>query len=185
MTVDPNTISDDVADASTTADFEFAFGEPATRRELGIARQASKVGIAAALDALDGSTRSAVQFLTGATDDELDEMGGFTNENTAIERSTAQYRRLSDVTRIIDHVLDTHEGVIGTHHEGCYLYHAGCLAVVLREALVWDFRDTGDVSGNDDEPQRTPQPCAVCGTNGGFSPWHRENRCVNHLQREE
>ncbi|MGX1693752.1 type II toxin-antitoxin system VapB family antitoxin [Microbacterium keratanolyticum] len=32
-----------------------------------------------ALRALDGSTKSAVQLLTGASDDELDELGGFAN----------------------------------------------------------------------------------------------------------
>ncbi|WP_417564478.1 hypothetical protein [Microbacterium sp.] len=32
-----------------------------------------------ALHTLDGSTKSAVQLLTGASDDELDELGGFSS----------------------------------------------------------------------------------------------------------
>lgn len=36
---------------------------------------------------------------------------------------------------LIDEVLKAHEGEIGTHYEGCWKYHAGCLAVVLRDIL--------------------------------------------------
>lgn len=185
MSVDPSTIPDDVADAATTADHWYVLGEPPDRGYLRAARPASRTSIAAALDALDGSTRSVVRLLTGATDAELDELGGFKGEPVAIPSPTEQDRRHSDMRAVIDHVLDTHEGVVGTHHEACYLYHAGCLAVVLREVDVSGNRDADGVSGNDDKPLRTPQPCTICGTNGGYSPWHREDRCVNHLQREE
>ena len=45
---------------------------------------------------------------------------------------------MTDVRKIkslVDEVYATHEGYISTHYEGCYRYHAGCLAVVIKRIL--------------------------------------------------
>ena len=39
-------------------------------------------------------------------------------------------------TEIIAAVLEAHVGRIGTHYEGCWKYHAACLAMLLRKAGV-------------------------------------------------
>jgi hypothetical protein len=55
MRTDPNSIPDEVADAAQIEMHEFVGfdEEPLTRRQLGIARQAWKCAIAAALDKLN------------------------------------------------------------------------------------------------------------------------------------
>lgn len=35
----------------------------------------------------------------------------------------------------VDQVIRAHEGEIGTHYDDCYKYHAGCLAVLIRNTL--------------------------------------------------
>ena len=39
---------------------------------------------------------------------------------------------------VIAAVIETHEGRISTHYEECWKYHAGCLAVLLRDMGVAD-----------------------------------------------
>lgn len=54
--IDPNTITDEQADAAQIALYEYAFGFDApaiSARELGISRQGWKVAIAAALELID------------------------------------------------------------------------------------------------------------------------------------
>lgn len=54
MRTDPNSISDDVADAAQIEFHEFIYGweEPLTRRQLGFLRQAWKCAISVAVDKL-------------------------------------------------------------------------------------------------------------------------------------
>lgn len=37
---------------------------------------------------------------------------------------------------VIATVIEMHKDSIGTHYEGCWKYHAGCLAVLLRDLEV-------------------------------------------------
>ncbi|MGW9020670.1 hypothetical protein ACWGOE_04200 [Leucobacter chromiiresistens] len=41
----------------------------------------------------------------------------------------------TEVRGIVDEVIAVHVNQIGTHYESCYLRHAGCLAVRLRDEL--------------------------------------------------
>lgn len=36
---------------------------------------------------------------------------------------------------VVDKVIATHAGEIGTHSPRCWRYHAGCLAVLIRDIL--------------------------------------------------
>lgn len=42
---------------------------------------------------------------------------------------------MSDLTDILDDVLYAHKDHISTHHTGCHVNHAGCLAALLRDRL--------------------------------------------------
>ena len=46
-----------------------------------------------------------------------------------------QKDKLPEVRKILAEVTATHEGRVSTHFEGCWKYHAGCLAYVLTETL--------------------------------------------------
>ena len=45
---------------------------------------------------------------------------------------------------ILDAVIDTHKGDIGTHYDDCYRFHAGCLAVRVRHALGHETTEQGE-----------------------------------------
>lgn len=49
--------------------------------------------------------------------------------------STDELNRRPEVREILAEVIATHADQIGTHYEGCYRRHAGCLAVLLRDML--------------------------------------------------
>jgi hypothetical protein len=43
---------------------------------------------------------------------------------------------MTRLEQILAEVIATHEGKIGTHYEGCYRWHAGCLALLVRDAMA-------------------------------------------------
>lgn len=45
---------------------------------------------------------------------------------------------MKQIKMIVDEVYATHEGRISTHYEGCFHYHAGCLASIIKEILEED-----------------------------------------------
>lgn len=51
----------------------------------------------------------------------------------ALRAADAVAPEKGDLSEIIDAVLEAHEGRIGTHYEGCWKYHAACLALLLRD----------------------------------------------------
>lgn len=42
---------------------------------------------------------------------------------------------MSKLDEVLREVTTTHAGEIGTHYEGCWKYHAGCLAVFVEDLL--------------------------------------------------
>ncbi|MGX9349188.1 hypothetical protein [Microbacterium sp. KNMS] len=54
----------------------------------------------------------------------------------------------SDITPILTEVIDAHAGHIGTHNPRCWRYHAGCLAVLIRDRFA-DV-DDAELPGHDD-----------------------------------
>ncbi len=55
----------------------------------------------------------------------------------------------SRVLAILDAVIDAHKGEVGTHYDGCYKFHAGCLAVRVRHALGQAARIEQNSEGNE------------------------------------
>lgn len=44
--------------------------------------------------------------------------------------------RINDALDLVNHAIEVNPGVVGTHYEGCYAWHAPCLAQYIKDILT-------------------------------------------------
>ena len=84
-----------------------------------------------------GWAAKVVDDMFSPPDDYTDEcMKMLDQARAALEAALGQTATdTSRVLAILDAVIDAHKGEVGTHYDGCYKFHAGCLAVRIRHVL--------------------------------------------------